>query len=163
MLNGGRFSKFFLVALSLTLTLGLVGLSLSGAEEVNYLEKAKDHFQAVVDQDGSLAVSVEGVIPDYYSADGAYLKWVGGPLEGMYFDHEIGETWSSFFKANDPTGYEIKSSVVQDNIVSANVVFTVKQGGDETKKIPVSYTLVYDDDYKIMGETWKIDPGILEE
>ena len=154
-----RSSKFVGMALVIVL---LAGMTLS-AQDLDVDALAASHWDAVVSEDGAMAVYGNVVAPAYYAED-AYLNWNGGPLDGHYKANQIGEVWSKFFVANDPISYEVVTKNVSEGFrsVTAEIIFTVSDGEKE-KKIPVDYMLAFSSDGLIRGEEWTLDSSILEK
>ena len=94
-----------------------------------------------------------------YSA-GAWLNWVGGPLDGTYIGpQQIAEVWGKFSKSQAPLKPTVKNMAESANpagsTITADVIFTGKT------TIKVRYVMLYRKG-ELVDETWQIDPKLAE-
>jgi hypothetical protein len=98
-------------------------------------------------------------IASQYSA-GAWLNWVGGPLDGTYIGpQQIAEVWGKFSKSQAPLKATVKNMAESANpagsTITADVIFTGKA------TIKVRYVMLYRKG-ELVDETWQIDPKLAE-
>jgi len=111
---------------------------------------ARQHIDAVA------AGDVAKITRQYNS--GAWLNWVGGPLNGTYIGpQQIAEVWGKFAKSQAPlkatVGDMKESANPSGSTVTANVTFVGKAS------IKVRYVMLYRGD-QLMDEIWQIDPKL---
>lgn len=113
---------------------------------------AKQHLDAI--GAGDIAK-----ITAQYNA-GAWLNWVGGPLDGQYIGPvRLAEVWGKFTKSQGPLKVSVKNMAESANpagsTITADVVFTGKT------PIKVRYVMLYRKG-ELVDEIWQIDPKLAD-
>jgi ketosteroid isomerase-like protein len=112
---------------------------------------AKAHVEAVA------AGDLEAVMRDY--PKGAFMEWVGGPLDGQYRGTEaIRAVWKKFFAANEgkPRPARFGELESYSSAKGASIEITAEYGGKTPLK--VWHVLVYRDG-ALVAEIWQIESG----
>ena len=111
---------------------------------------ARQHIDAVASADITKIMS-------QYSA-GAWLNWVGGPLDGTYNGPEnMKPVWTKFTAAQAPLTVKIGELHENGNPAGTTVTTDVTFMGKAA--IKVHYAMLYRGD-KLVDETWQIDPKL---
>ena len=111
---------------------------------------ARQHIEAVASADVTKIMS-------QYSA-GAWLNWVGGPLDGTYNGPESMKTvWTKFTGSQAPLTVKIGDLHENGNPAGTTVTTDVTFMGKAP--IKVHYVMLYRGGH-LVDETWQIDPKL---
>lgn len=114
--------------------------------------KAEVHLKAIAD--GNMDI----LMRDY--PEGAFMEWVGGPLDGRYRGKSaIQAVWQKFIAANDaqPRPAKLGKPQVFANPKGAAIAVAAEYGGKTPLK--VWHVLVYRDG-ELVTELWQIAPAL---
>ncbi|CAM5770857.1 hypothetical protein LMIY3S_03313 [Labrys miyagiensis] len=109
---------------------------------------ARTRIQAIADGD------VAAIMSGY--ADGAILRWIGGPLDGDYSAGASKDIWTRYAAAQGAQKAGITEISEAGNPKGATVTADVAFAGKST--VRVRYILVYRGG-KVSDEIWQVNPG----